>query len=95
MVEEILRARAHADAALAAARLPAIGIYGGALQIAAMGNRDGDVFHRDQVFQADFADVLDDLGAAFVAEFFLHLAQFFDDQTAQNFLSEPEFPDIR
>ena len=52
VLDEILGARAHADAALAAARLAAVGIDGGALQIAAARDGDGDVFHGDQVFEA-------------------------------------------
>ena len=53
--DEILRARAHADAAFAAARLAAIGIDRGALQVAAVGDGDGHVFHRDQIFETDLA----------------------------------------
>ena len=71
MLEEILGARAHADAALAAARLAAVGVDGGALQVAAVGDGDGDVLHCHQVFEADLAGVFDDLGAALVAEFLL------------------------
>ena len=51
VLDDVLRARAHADAALAAARLPAVGVDGGALQVAAARHRDGDVFHLHQVFE--------------------------------------------
>src|SRR6185312_9063003 len=68
VLDEVFRARAHADAALAAAGLPAIGINGRALEVSAVGYRDGDVFDGDQVFEADFTGVLDDLGTALVPE---------------------------
>ena len=45
VLDHIFGARAHADAALAAARLAAVGIDGGALQIAAARDGDRDVFH--------------------------------------------------
>ena len=64
VLEEILGARAHADAALAAARLPPVGIHRRALQIAAVRHRDRHVFHGHQVFQADLAGVFDDLRCA-------------------------------
>ena len=67
-LHEILGARAHADAAFAAARLAPVGVHAGALQIAAARHRDGHVFHAHQVFELDFARILDDLGAALVAE---------------------------
>ena len=84
MLHEILGARAHADAALAAARLPAVGVHRGALEVAAARHGDGHVFHGHQVFQPDFAGVLDDLGAPLVAVILLDLAQFLDDHVAKN-----------
>ena len=68
VLDEILRARAHADAALAAARLPPVGIDRRALEIAAVRDGDGHVFHRDQIFEPDFAGIVDDLRAALVAD---------------------------
>ena len=69
--DEILRARAHADAAFAAARLPPVGIDRRALQIPAMRDGHRHVFHRDQIFQPDLARIVDDLRAALVAVFLL------------------------
>jgi len=67
-LDEVLRARAHADPPLAAAGLPAVGIDAGALEVAAAGDGDRDILDGDQVLQLDLAGVLDDLGAARVAE---------------------------
>ena len=78
ILDEILRARAHADAALAAARLPAIGVDRGAFQIAAVGDGDGHVFDRDQIFEADLAGIVDDLRAALVAVILLNFLEFLD-----------------
>ena len=86
MLDEILGARPHADAALAAARLPAIGIDRGALEVSAARDRHRHVFHRDQVFERDLAGVFDDLGAALVAELLLDFLQFLDDHVAQHLL---------
>ena len=83
MLDHVLGARAHADAALAAARLAAVGIDGGALQIAAARNGNGDVLHLDQIFELDLAGVLDDLRAALVAELLLDFLQFLHDDAAQ------------
>src|SRR5450432_3759306 len=82
-LHEIFGARAHADAALAAAGLPAIGIHAGALEVTAARHGDGDVFHRYQVLELDLAGVLDDLGAALVAETLLDVFEFLDDEGAQ------------
>ncbi len=84
--DEILVSRSHADAALAAARLAAIGIHRRALQISAVRDGNGDVFDRNQVFEQNLARVLHDLGAALVSVFFLDFLQFFDDQVPQNLL---------
>ena len=89
--DEILGARAHADAAFAAARLAAIGIDGGALQVAAVRDGDGDVFHCDQVFETDLAGVFDDLGAALVAEILLDFLELLDDEVAEDFFGAEDF----
>src|SRR5579871_6229450 len=91
VLQEILRARPHADAALAAAYLPAIAVHRRALQVAAVGHRDRHIFHRHQVFQPDLARVFHDLRAALVAVILLDLFQFLDDQVAQNFLRSQNF----
>src|SRR5579872_7237661 len=64
VLDDIFGARPHADAALAAARLAPVGVDSGALQIAAMRDRDGDVFHLDQVFQMNLARIFDHLRAS-------------------------------
>ena len=91
MLDHVLGARGHADAAFAAARLAAVGIDRGALQITAARHRDRDVFHLYQVFEPDFAGILDDLGAALVAEFLLDFFQFLDDHAAQDFFRTQDF----
>src|ERR1017187_3631189 len=90
-LHEILGARAHADAPLAAAGLAAVGIDAGALEVAAARHGDGDVFHRYQVFQLDLAGVLDDLGAALVAETLLDFFEFLDNERAQNAVGAEQF----
>src|ERR1019366_5788965 len=90
-LDEILGARAHADAALAAAGLAAVGIDAGALEVAAAGDGDGDVFHGDEVFDLDLAGVLDDFGAALVAETLLDVLELLDDERAQYGIGAEEF----
>ena len=73
---EVLLARRHAGAALAAATLGTIGRQRHALDVAAMGDGDDHVLARDQVL-----DVLLELhrlerGAPFIGELVLHLQQF-------------------
>src|ERR1700691_184271 len=91
VLKEILGARAHADAALAAARLPAIGIDGRALQIAAVRDGDRHIFDGHQIFQPDLAGVFDDLGAALVAIQLAHFLQLFDHELAHQFLGAQQF----
>ena len=67
MLDEILFARLRADAALAAARLLAIDVHRSALDVAGVADGDGHFFVCDQVFELDFLDAVDDLGAALVA----------------------------
>src|SRR5450756_3213971 len=90
-LHEILGAGAHADAALAAAGLAAVGIDAGALEVAAAGDGDGDVFHGDEVFELDLAGVLDDFGAALVAETLLDVLELLDDERAQYGIGAEEF----
>ena len=85
VLDHVLGARGHADAALAAARLPPVGIDRGALQVSAARHRHRDVLHLHQVFEADLAGVFDDLRAALVAEVLLDFLQLLDDHAAQNF----------
>ena len=81
---KILRPRAHADAAFAAPGLSPIGIGRGALQVAAVGYGNRNVFHLHKVFQRDLAGVFNNVGAALIAEIFLDLAEFLDHEIFQN-----------
>ena len=91
VLHHVLGARAHADASLAAARLPPVGVHRRALEVAPARHGDGDVFHRDQVFQQDLAGVFDDLRAAFVAEILLDFLQLLDDHFAQHLFGTQDF----
>src|SRR6185312_1377160 len=84
VLDHILGARRHANAAFAAASLPAVSIDRGALEVAAARHGDGDVFHLHQVFKPDLAGVFDDLSAAVIAEVLLNFFQFLDDYGAQD-----------
>ena len=68
VADEVLVARAHADAALAAAALVPVGRDGGPLDVAGVGDGDRHVLFGDQVLDAQLAGLaFDDLGAAIVA----------------------------
>ena len=67
LLDEILVARLHADAAGAAAALHAVDRDGRALQVAGVADGDGDLLVGDQVFEHDLGGFVVDLGAAFVA----------------------------
>ncbi len=73
---EILLARLHAGAALAAAALRPIGRERHALDIALVRDRDDHVLAMDEVFLFHLVHLLDDLGAARRGEGFLHLGHF-------------------
>ena len=72
--DEILFARAHADAALAAAPLVAVVRDRGPLDVAGVADRDRHVFFGDQVFDAELAFLGEDLRPARVAVLLLNLA---------------------
>ena len=75
VTDEVLFARPHADAALAAAPLvPVVGDRG-ALDVAGVADRDRHVFFGDQVLDAELAFLREDLGAARIAVLLLHLAR--------------------
>ena len=52
---------------LAAARLMAVGLDRGALDVAGVADGDGHLFVFDQVFELDFLDAIDDLRAPLVS----------------------------
>ena len=91
VLDEILAARSHADAAFATTRLAPVGVDRGALQITAVRDGNGHVFDGHQIFETDFAGVFDDLGAALVAVILLDFLKLFDDQVAQNFFGAQDF----
>ena len=68
VVDHVLLAGPHADPALAAAPLVAVGRDRRPLDVAGVGDRDRHVLVGDQILDAELALVLDDLGAARVAE---------------------------
>ena len=67
VLDEIFFAGLRADAALAAARLVAVDVDRRALDVAGVADGDGHFLVFDQVFELDFLDAVDDLGAAIVA----------------------------
>ena len=67
MLDEVLFALFHADDALAAAALRAVGADGGALDVALVRDGDDAGFVGDEVFDVDLALVGHDVGAARVA----------------------------
>ena len=79
----------HADDALAAAALGAIGADGGALDEAGVGDGDDDAFVGDEVFDGDLAFVGNNVGQARGGVLGFYLAQFlFDDGHDAGFFRE-------
>src|SRR5438128_4304864 len=66
VAHEILFARAHADAPLAAAALHPVGRDGGSLDVARIRDRDRHVLIGNQVFDPELAALVDDLGPSLV-----------------------------
>ena len=91
VLDDVLAAGGHADAALATAGLAAIGIERGALEVAAAGDGDDDVLHLDEVFDIDLALIVDDLRTARVAEVFLHFLELGDDDGAELHVAREDF----
>ena len=79
LFDEILFLGLHAGLALAAAALGAVEGDRAPLDVAGMGDGDHHVLFDDGVLQGDLGGLVDDLGAALVAEFLLDLGQFADD----------------
>ncbi len=82
VADEVLFARAHADAALAAAALRAVGRDRRPLDVAGVRDRDRHVLVGDQVLDAELAALLDDLGAALVAELLANRLQLVEHDAA-------------
>ena len=79
MLDEIFFLGFGADAALAAARLVAIGLRGGALDVAGMAHGDEHVGVGDQIFQFDFVDLVHNLRAPIVAVGFVNFLELAGD----------------
>src|SRR5271156_302776 len=94
MLDEIVVAGFGADAAFAAARLVTIGFDRGALHVAGMADGDGHFLVFDEVFELDFLDAVNDLGAALVTVGFYDLAQFRDDHGFQFLFAAEDFAQL-
>src|SRR5262245_19961950 len=91
MLDEILLAGLGADAALAAARLVAVGVGGGALDVAGVAHGDEHFGVGDQVFQLDFVHLVHDLRAPVVSVGFLDVAQLGDNDRLEFFVAGQDF----
>ena len=94
MLDEILFARARANASFAAAGLMAIHVHGGALDVAGMADGDGHIGIGNQVLDLDFLHRVHDLRAAAIAERFLNVPQLGDDHLLQFLFAAENFPEI-
>ena len=56
-----------------------------------MRNRNGNIFHRYQIFQLDVARIIHNLGFSVVAEILLDLFQLVDDEVFQDFFRTQNF----
>ena len=76
----------RAKSSFAAATLTLIGRNRRALDVAAVGNRDRNVFVGNQVLDRELDAFVDDLGAARIAKLFLDFFEFIADHAAQRTL---------
>ena len=74
----------HAYAPPTASRLLAVGVQGGALEVAVLGHRHDHALVRDQVLDRDFANLLADLGAARASELLFQNPQLVNDDLVEN-----------
>ena len=81
--DEVLFAGLHAEAAGAAATLLAVDGDGRALEVAGVGDGDGDLLVGDEVFEAELGGLVEDLGAAGVAVLVADLGELLDDDFAE------------
>ena len=79
MFDDILFSSLHADETLAAPTLLAVLGQRRAFHITRVGRGDNDVLVGNQVLDAEFAAVFDDLSAALVAVFLANRLQFIND----------------
>ena len=81
--DEVFVAGLHADAAGAAATLLAVGGDGRALEVAGVGDGDGDLLVHDEVFEAKLSGLVEDEGAAGVAVPVADVGQLLRDHGSQ------------
>ena len=79
VAHDVLFARRHADEALAAAALLPVRLERRALDVARVRRGDDDVLVGDEVFDAEVAGLLDEVGAALVAVLRPDRAQLVED----------------
>ena len=91
MLDEIFFLGARADAALAAARLVAVGVRRGALDVAGVADGDEHVGVGDEVFELDFVDFVDNLRAPVVAIGFVDFAQLRGDDLLEFLVAGEDF----
>ena len=81
--DEVLFAGLHAEAAGASATLLAVDGDGRALEVAGVGDGDGDLLVGDEVFEGELGGLVEDLGAALVAVLVADLFELLDDDFAE------------
>ncbi len=81
--DEVLFAGLHAETPGAAAPLLAVGGDGRALEVAGVGDGDGDLLVGDEVFELELGGLVDDLGAAGIAVLVANLGELLDDDFAE------------
>ena len=90
MFDEVFLAGLGADAALAAARLMAVDIDGGALDVAGVADGDSHLFVFDQVFELDFVHARPRFGCGARRHIALMISRSSATMTAFSFLSLAE-----
>ena len=81
--DEVFFAGLHAEAAGASAALLAVDGDGRALEVAGVGDGDGDLLVGDEVFELKLGGLVDDDGAARVAVLVADLGELLDDDAAE------------
>ncbi len=81
--DEVLFAGLHAESSGSTAALLAVGGDGGSLEVAGVGDGDGDLLVGDEVFELDLGGLVDDLGLALVAVLVADLFELLDDDAAE------------
>ena len=81
--DEVLVTGFHADAAGAAATLLAVGGEGRALEVAGVGDGDGDLLVGDEVLELEVGGVVEDEGAALVAVTVADVGELGDDDLTE------------